>query len=258
MTTQEAAQKRWNINLNLDTLDTLVLGVLIGLFAGAVITSWRFHVIASDISADWWDSILQNTGTEMFGAFLTFALIEVMLRKRRERDAEEERERREAAAKELAIEQEKERLILQMGSPDNAFAVEAARILKARGWGFKDDTTLHGANLRRANLQGARLFEANLRGAYLFEANLRGADLQLVNLQGAYLWLVNLQAAHLLEANLQGANLVEVEFDKATTLPDGTKWTSGTEMARFTDPDHPNFWRSDDPDSPAYRGKDDD
>jgi hypothetical protein len=25
-------------------------------------------------------------------------------------------------------------------------------------------------------------------------------------------------------------------------------------MTRFTDPNHPNFWRSDNPDSPAYWG----
>src|SRR5262245_34890981 len=33
-----------------------------------------------------------------------------------------------------AVEQEKRRLILQMGSPDNAFAREAARQLGAEGW----------------------------------------------------------------------------------------------------------------------------
>jgi len=26
-------------------------------------------------------------------------------------------------------------------------------------------------------------------------------------------------------------------------------------LARFTDPNHPDFWRSDNPHSPAYRGK---
>jgi hypothetical protein len=39
-----------------------------------------------------------------------------------------------------------------------------------------------------------------------------------------------------------------------TTLPDGTKWTLDADVARFNDPDHPEFWRSDDPSSPAYRG----
>ena len=32
--------------------------------------------------------------------------------------------------------EEKKRLILQMGSPENAFAIEAARQLRARGWLF--------------------------------------------------------------------------------------------------------------------------
>jgi hypothetical protein len=280
MTTREATPKRWNINLNLDRLDILVLGVLIGLFAGAVGMSLYFHFSSVGL-ADWLDSVLQNTGTEMFGAFLTFALIEVMLRKRREQDAENR-----------AIEQEKERLILQMGSPDNTFAVEAARILKARGWGFKEDTTLHGANLQEANLQGANLEGASLHGAIflranlpeasLYGANLRGAVLMRTNLHRAFLvaanlhW-ANLQEANLQEANLQGANLQgaillganlqgvrlssdffgNANYDRETTLPDGSKWTPDTDLTRFTNPDHPDFWRSDKEWSPAFRGKDD-
>jgi hypothetical protein len=35
-------------------------------------------------------------------------------------------------------------------------------------------------------------------------------------------------------------------------------WTPGTDIARFTDPAHTDFWRSDNPDSPAYRGRDND
>ena len=52
-------------------------------------------------------------------------------------------------------------------------------------------------------------------------------------------WLYDgsLQGADLLGANLQGAR-----FDY-TTLPDGTKWIPDTDMTRFTDPDHPDFWR---------------
>jgi len=35
-------------------------------------------------------------------------------------------------------------------------------------------------------------------------------------------------------------------------------WTPGIDLERFTDLDHPDFWRSDDPASPAYRSKGDD
>jgi hypothetical protein len=55
-------------------------------------------------------------------------------------------------------------------------------------------------------------------------------------------------------ANLQGADLTGAKFDENTTLPDGTKWTPDTDMTRFTDPEHPEFWRSDIKWSPAYRG----
>ena len=62
-------------------------------------------------------------------------------------------------------EREKKRLILQMGSPDNAFAREAVRALRSSGW------------LRDGSLKGAYLFGANLQGAYLGFVNLQDASL---------------------------------------------------------------------------------
>jgi hypothetical protein len=59
-------------------------------------------------------------------------------------------------------------------------------------------------------------------------------------------------------ASLHSSSLQNAEFDEDTKLPDETIWTPDTDMARFTDPNHPDFWRSDDPNSPAYRGKDGD
>jgi hypothetical protein len=64
----------------------------------------------------------------------------------------------------------------------------------------------------------------------------------------------NLESANLERANLQGADFFLATFSKETILPDDKKWTPETDMARFTDPEHPQFWRSDDPTSPAYRG----
>jgi hypothetical protein len=55
---------------------------------------------------------------------------------------------------------------------------------------------------------------------------------------------------------LQGTNLAGAQFDPQTILPDSTHWMSDTDMARFTDPQHPHFWRSDNPHSPAYRSTD--
>jgi uncharacterized protein YjbI with pentapeptide repeats len=135
-------------------------------------------------------------------------------------------------------------LILQMGSPDNGFAVEAVRLL--RHLGALNDGNLRDADLRDANLQGAllaaadlqeanlwravlkdaRLWEANLHKAMLASANLQGtdllganlreADLREANLQGANLRTANLQESRLEEANLQEADLREANLQKAT------------------------------------------
>ena len=104
------------------------------------------------------------------------------------------------------------------------------------------------------NLQEADLRGANLQEAILWLANLQEANLRVASLQEANLRVANLQEANLWGANLQGADLGGATFDENTMLPDGTKWTPGTDMGRFTDREHPDFWRSDDPKSPAYRG----
>jgi len=98
---------------------------------------------------------------------------------------------------------------------------------------------LQEANLWVANLQEADLVLANLEEAILFEANLQEADLRKANLQWADLRRANLQEANLVEANLQGAWL------RGAILPDGTKWRRWTDMERFTNPEHPEFWKPD-------------
>ncbi len=105
---------------------------------------------------------------------------------------------------------------------------------------------LQSTTLDTANLQGAILFGANFQQADLPEANLQGADLEHANLQQAYLAGVNLQNAYLKETKLEGAiwarQIASGEMLIAT-LPDGTKWTPDTDMTRFTDPNHPNFFQ---------------
>lgn len=65
----------------------------------------------------------------------------------------------------------------------------------------------------------------------------------------------NLSGTDLRDANLENANLAGVLMDKQTVLPHGRAWRVGQDLSRFRDPNHPEFWRSDDPNSPAYRGK---
>ncbi len=105
------------------------------------------------------------------------------------------------------------------------------------------EADLTGADLTGADLIGADLTQANLTGAYLTGANLTGADLTQANLTGAYLTQANLTGAYLTEANLTQGSLINYYQWKEVTLPDGTEWASDTDMARFTDPEHPNFWQ---------------
>lgn len=125
---------------------------------------------------------------------------------------------------------------------------------------------LQGANFTGANLKGALINSCNLQSANFLAANLQGADLSSselpytdfwgANLYATNLSSANLQASSLRHANLQHANLKDTIFDKNTLLPDESHWTPETDLTRFTDPNHPNFWRSDEEWSPAYRGED--
>ncbi|MEO1165641.1 MAG: pentapeptide repeat-containing protein [Chloroflexota bacterium] len=110
--------------------------------------------------------------------------------------------------------------------------------------------TLSNAGLFRANLTKAKLNNidlrnselkrANLSGANLFGANLRSSILENANLSNTLLWNVNLS-----NANLKNADLTDAIFDE-TILPDKTVWTPDTDMTRFTNPEHPDFWSPED------------
>jgi hypothetical protein len=116
---------------------------------------------------------------------------------------------------------------------------------------------LSGANLRQAHLDGASLLGANMGGAHLQGATLSRADLRWVYLSDADLrqadlrW-ANLKAANLEYANLEGATLRHASLDRAhlrgATLPDGSTWTPSSDLGRFTDPAHPDFWPAEDRD----------
>jgi uncharacterized protein YjbI with pentapeptide repeats len=119
----------------------------------------------------------------------------------------------------MRIQQEKRRLILQMGSPDNAFAIEAVRQLRARGWLF--DGTVNGAFLQKASLVGADLskavlINANLFQAHLERANIRRANLQKANLDWAQLKGADLSLSKLNNSNIKGSNLVDTNLSYAS------------------------------------------
>lgn len=116
------------------------------------------------------------------------------------------------------------------------------------------NTDMRWANLETASLQEANLTMANLQGVRMEHANLEKATLSLANMQRTHLDHAILRGANLTDANLQDADLVWAKFDVDTILPDGNSWTHDTDMSRFTNPEHPNFWRSKELASPAYLG----
>lgn len=243
-----------------------VLLILLAVGLSSSVASFVVNLVNNvDTSPGWWTSWLQNFSTEMFGAFLTFILFELIVGNReKQRDEERtlKREREnfekmieqdkalkaqmieiETARRSEILEQEKEQLIRRMRSSINGETIRAIEELRAHGW------------LTDGSLQGSNFAWANLRGGKLGWANLQGVNLHFVDLQDAQLAWVKLQGATLNNANLQAAALSLAVFDTNTILPDGNNWTPETDMSRYTDPTHPQFWRSDNLNSPAYRGK---
>lgn len=127
-----------------------------------------------------------NAGTELVSIAITVLVIDALNERR-------------------ATQQEKDALILQMGSPINSVSREAIRKLRTRGW--LKDGTLRGASLSWANLQNAFLSDANMADMTFYRTKLHGAHLQWSNLQGAK-GLTDEQLVYL--HNLRGA-----------TMPDG-------------------------------------
>jgi uncharacterized protein YjbI with pentapeptide repeats len=113
----------------------------------------------------------------------------------------------------LAMKQEKERLMLQLGSPSNEFAIEALRQLRWRG--YHADGSLRNSKLIGAKLAGADLTKADLSHAVLGLADLTGADLCDSNLSHAILVEADLTEAYLINADLTGAGLVQAQLSGA-------------------------------------------
>ena len=233
----------------------LGVGTLVALLSGMLLTGD-------------WGGLLLNVGAELAGALATYGLLELVIRRREESEAKKAdlivqmgsqvQDVAIAAAEEL-----KRHKWLYDGSLQGA-NLRGANLQEADLYGVNLQearlfvANLQGADLANANLQEASLGGANLQEARLTSAHLQGANLQGANLQEADLDWANLQEARLASAHLQGAklcrtrlrgaslaeaNLQGANFDVNTTLPDGTKWTPDTDIARFTDLEHPDFWR---------------
>jgi len=216
-------------------MSTVFLGMALGgmLLMGFslvfAVLSWRRSANASEGKQSWWANWQQGMSTEMSGALIATIVFGLAIGYLEERDTKDELQREHIRAQ----------LIYDMGSLDNAEALHAVERLRAQGW--LSNRTLKDKQFTGANLRGADLDSAYLRGAWFVNADLEGADLSGANLLGTIFT----------GANLRNADLDGAEYDEKTVLPDGTPWTPGADLARFTDPDHPDFWRSSDPASPA-------
>ena len=176
-----------------------------------------------------WSGLWLNLGTELLGAVLVYVLIDRFVK----RGEEQER----------AFEY----LIVKMRSSNRDKAIEAVEEL--RRLEYLCDGSLQHAQLPHANLEKAGLHGADLRWANLHGVNLKGAHLHAATLEGEEFDPADLRGANLYEADIKGAHLDAphlrgVIFDEETVLPDGRRWTPDTDMEHFTNPDHPQFWRS--------------
>jgi hypothetical protein len=184
-----------------------------------------------------------NLGSGIIGAVATYLLIDLLL------GGTESRENRKRV------------LVHQMGSQVHDVAIEAAEDIMRLGYlrdgtltramlmeahlegAFLYDARLQKANLMEAHLEKANFINANLEGAFLVGAYLDEANLGGANLKKAWLSMAHLKGTNLIGAHLEGAHLDKARFEASTTLPDGYEWTPETDMARFTDPSHSDFFQ---------------
>ncbi len=206
------------------TLLLIAGGIYFAGYASARTIPLDFKTVANDLYI--------NLSSELIGIAVTVALVDLLASIRQQYT-------------------EKQLLIHQLTSPNNMFAIEAARILENKGW--HRDGTLWRKNLHFANLSNAHLRDFEFRNSILDKSNLSNSDLGTTNFTKAGLRLVNLTAAQLAGtilrgadltgANLRNASIVDIQIDETTILPDGKRWSQQEDLFRFTDPDHPNFWK---------------
>ncbi|MFZ4828337.1 MAG: pentapeptide repeat-containing protein [Phototrophicaceae bacterium] len=158
-------------------------------------------------------------------------------------------------------------------------SLAGASLTNAKLW----NSTLTSAMLEGANLSGARIWQVNFEmgnfrealfintvinetnftrsilqdssfiGAVITDTNFTNAELWHVDFSGTQFLSVNFDGAQFWEADLEGAQFAgNTIFSPTTILPDGTNWSELNPIDRFTNRQHPNFWRSDKVWSPAY------
>ena len=119
--------------------------------------------------------------------------------------------------------EEKEKIINQFSSSSNAFALDAAKRLRKKGW--LTDGTLRGndmthakldnVNLGKAVLENVDFSYASLQDSFLVEANFSNSNFTGADFRNAQCRWANFSNANLRWANLEGAALDGVNFNGA-------------------------------------------
>lgn len=198
-------QELWRNNQGLYVL----AGILIGLLVFPAI-----EALSTDAS-----ELLSGFVPEAVGIGFTVLLIDRLYQRR-------------------AREEHKRELIRQLKSPDNILTNQAAVELRYHGW------------LSDGSLAGV-FINGNLKDVDLSFTNLDWVHFSQANLEGVRFWKASLKLTSLVGCNLKNADFgvntmaYQAWIDETTQLPDGTLWTPETDMTKFTDPNHPDFWEPD-------------
>jgi uncharacterized protein YjbI with pentapeptide repeats len=193
--------------------------VLLVLLLGALGASLLSYLLrATDTS--WWEGFARNLSAELYGALITFLLLDGLVSGRRRLAARRRQQEREdeAAAFQERIAQELQRQLRGYVQGQTLSRLRATSTLEERELILNEMITndlLHGAELFRGNLRGAELLGVNMEGANLQEADLLGVVMVGANLQRANLTHASMEEANLLGARLQGANLRSASLEGA-------------------------------------------
>ncbi|MFZ4828632.1 MAG: pentapeptide repeat-containing protein [Phototrophicaceae bacterium] len=162
----------------------------------------------------------------------------------------------------LERERHRSRLLEWIRRGNSDIATMAVQEMREYGLLYGEEPLLKGQYLLRVNFQETVLDNAILEHANLTEANLFKTQLWGADLREALLIRANLSQAMLIHADLRGANLTDANLyrvhlwgallNEFTILPDGSYWSTQTDLSRFINPMSPYYWRSQNPDSPAY------
>lgn len=252
--------------------DNRWLYIVLGFLLGALISPFLGY-INRDLP-----NFLESLVPEAFGIVVTVGIIDSYLRRseaKRTKHDQQERMIREASSQANPIALQainelrhfgllegengllKDKFLAQ-ANLENAYLANA-NLIKVGLWYAKlTKANFYMANLKesvlwRAELGSAILSWANLEKAILVGADLRGANLKGANLQGVRFWGFtqkgkNLDFPENFSEQMAKQSIDEdskghfAHFDSKTVLPDGTHWSSETDMRRFTWSEHRYFY----------------